>query len=912
MLLECVPAPALLAIGDDVIQANSCYLRRFGTRPATLRNVAEHFSDKTRSASLFGRASGHVAHESMVAKTTCLVTAPPEETRVAVSARGTEVSGLGNGSIWTIEDLEGSLGARSAATEDWQVFLGHPRPMWMTNAMTGAFVAINDAGVRWLGFSREILLRLSIHDLFSDDPFHATPWNLGGRAGAQARRQVRQRLGSQFPEAVVSICITLAGQSIRLSACREERPSATDGSVPRSPDRSFENLAHGMPDVLVRTRRDGTLAFANRAVERYTRSPASAVLGQRWRQWISGGNASRIVAGLARTAIRTRNPATAEAAWDILGRPHRFEITAIAEADDDGRIESLLWLARDIGDAHEALEHLQVYHEVFAQSRHGVLITDLAGRITDVNAAFSAITGYARHEAIGRTPAMLASGRHGEDFYSAMWRELQERGQWRGEVWNRRRTGEVYPESLLISTVHALDGRPLHYLGQFRDITDRKKAEARIQHLAQHDHLTDLPNRVLLFDRASVAFSRAKRTATKVAVVCLDLDNFKAINDSLGYRGGDDVLRAAAARCKSVVRASDTVSRQGGDEFVLLLEDIANTEAAARQATRLIEALAVPVDTGGQSVRVTASVGLALYPDDGADLDTLLRCGDSAMYTAKQRGRGRFAFYTPGHDDEAAERLGLENDLHLAIEQGRLSVAFQPQWSFHARRIVGFEALVRWRHPSRGLVPPSRFIPIAEECGLIHTIGDWVLREAGAAARHWTTEGLPFGRVAVNVSALQLRETGFTERVDAVLAENGLSPRQLEIEITESVLMDPDGMARARTVELADLGVGLALDDFGTGFSSLSYLSSLNLDRLKIDQSFVRDLVRGSRARELLKGIVDLGHSLGISVVAEGVETREEGEFLAAIDCDEGQGFHYGIPTGRHEVGSVLQGRAIH
>jgi diguanylate cyclase (GGDEF)-like protein len=454
-------------------------------------------------------------------------------------------------------------------------------------------------------------------------------------------------------------------------------------------------------------------------------------------------------------------------------------------------------------------------------------------------------------------------------------------------------------------------GRSTRMTGTLHDITDLKLAEERLAHLAQHDALTDLPNRLLLTDRVNMALARAQRGGKPLALLFVDLDRFKNVNDVLGHEQGDHVLAAAAARLKSCVRASDTVSRLGGDEFLVLLADIELAQDAARVSQKLIEAVSRPYMLGGAEFVLTASIGIACHPEDGADFETLMRNADAAMYAAKQGGRNRYQFYSAKMNARARDRLRLETDLRHAIARGELFLAYQPQVDLESGTVVGAEALIRWQHPTLGLVPPADFIGIAEDSGQIVAIGAWVLATACRQQAAWLAEGLMAGIIAVNVSAHQFRQADFAETVTATLASSGLSAGHLELEVTESALMHGVEDTLRKLGQLDRLGVKLSIDDFGTGYSSLSYLKQFPVYRLKIDQSFTRGLPDDTESAAIAQAVISMGHSLGLNVLAEGVETPAQEERLRAMWCDAAQGYLYSKPVPADAYAAFLRARAV-
>ncbi|GBG01388.1 hypothetical protein AZSI13_07150 [Azospira sp. I13] len=550
----------------------------------------------------------------------------------------------------------------------------------------------------------------------------------------------------------------------------------------------------------------------------------------------------------------------------------------------------------------ENARQLKLSAQVFSSGNEGMVITDAENRIVTVNQAFTRITGYAPEDVVGQTPAVFASGRHDRDFYRHMWRLLEENGSWSGEIWNRRKDGSVYPEWLNISTVRDEAGKLTHHIAAFSDITERKQAEARVRHLAEYDALTNLPNRVLLQDRTSQAIAAAKRSGGHLAVLFIDLDRFKNINDSLGHSVGDEVLCRVSERLTLAVRATDTVSRLGGDEFVILLPDLETPAQAATVAEKLLATLAQPILAGGHELAVTPSIGISLFPEDGEDGATLLQNADAAMYCAKEQGRNNFQYFTREMNARVSQRLQIENDLRQALQRQELLLHYQPQYDLADGALVGCEALLRWQHPERGMVGPDRFIPVAEETGLILPIGHWVLREACRQAKAWQERGLPPIPVAVNISAVQFRQANLVELVEGALAESGLAPRWLELELTESMLMEDGERHSATLSRLKAMGVGLALDDFGTGYSSLAYLKRFSLDKLKIDRSFIRDLPEDAEDAAITTAIIDIARHLGLATVAEGVETEAQRSFLNTRGCSQMQGFLMARPMAAEQL----------
>jgi diguanylate cyclase (GGDEF)-like protein/PAS domain S-box-containing protein len=553
-------------------------------------------------------------------------------------------------------------------------------------------------------------------------------------------------------------------------------------------------------------------------------------------------------------------------------------------------------LGRDASCRLAAEAQRRLAERIISRSSEGIMVTDAEGAIVDVNAAFEKITGYARADALGRDPTFLSSGRQDSEFYRQLWQTVRDTGCWQGELSNRRSNGEVYPAWLSLSTICDDAGCVAHYVGTFSDVSEAKAREASIQHMAHHDCLTGLPNRFLLTDRFKQVAAAAQRNDTRFALLFVDLDRFKNVNDTLGHVAGDQLLRGVAGRLQAMVRSTDTISRQGGDEFIVLLGEIDAPEAAAQVASNLLQVLGEPFVLGGHQVTVTPSIGIAVAPEDGCDLDSLMKHADRAMYDAKKQGRNNYQFFRREMNARSLELLLMENDLRQALRKGEFELHYQPQFATASRQLVGVEALLRWRHPERGLVPPAEFLPMAEETGLIVAIGQWVLANACRQAANWRAHGWPELRMSVNLSAVQFRRRDVGAQVREALATSGLPAPALELEVTESMLMS-DAEGTATTLDkLSAIGVLLAIDDFGTGYSSLAHLRRFPVDALKVDPAFVRTL-GDADGDAVCSAIVGLAHSLHLEVVAEGVETPAQYDWLTAAGCQYVQGYYTGRPA---------------
>jgi len=543
-----------------------------------------------------------------------------------------------------------------------------------------------------------------------------------------------------------------------------------------------------------------------------------------------------------------------------------------------------------------------------------VLCTDIAGKVTYLNLVAECMTGWSCQEALSHPLAevfQIIDGATREVARNPMALAVQT-NQTVGLSANcilMRRDGVECPIEESAAPIYDRKGRVTGAVIVFHDVSASRDIAQEVSHLAQHDLLTGLPNRVLLNDRVSNAISLARRQGTLRAVLLLDLDDFKHINDSLGHPIGDQLLQSVAQRMVACVRSSDTVSRQGGDEFVVLLSELAAADDAARSADKILLALAERHSIANQEFHVTASIGISIYPDDGEDAQTLIKCADTAMYHAKQKGRNNYQFFTPDMNARAVERQFLEGDLRRALERRQFVLHYQPRIHLDTGTITGAEALIRWRHPKRGLIPPALFMPMAEDCGLMLPIGQWVLREACSQAQTWIDAGLPPIPVAVNISALEFRSANLLEGVRAVLGETRLKPQYLELELTDGALMQDAQSAASALCELKAIGVGLAIDDFGIGSISLRHLRQFPIDTLKIDPSFVREMTANSRVATIVSTVINMGKSLQQRVIAEGVETGEQLAFLQRENCGEAQGYHFSRPVSAKEFVRFLRPR---
>ncbi|WP_373975292.1 EAL domain-containing protein [Chitinibacter sp. SCUT-21] len=560
---------------------------------------------------------------------------------------------------------------------------------------------------------------------------------------------------------------------------------------------------------------------------------------------------------------------------------------------------------RDISERKRQNEQLRLWERIFAQTTEGLVLTDTSEKILLVNTAFTTVTGYRKEELLGQRPSILASGRHDSKYYQQMHHSLNTLGHWQGEIWNRRKNGVVYPEWLIINSIRNDKNEITHYVGLLRDISVQKANEEQIRWLANYDALTHLPNRNLLSERATHALIQAQRQAEPLTLMYLDLDHFKHINDTLGHAAGDELLMQITQCLTQALREQDTIARQGGDEFVLLLPGVEQS-GAITVAKKILQSVNRPIRLGSHELFVTSSIGIAIYPVDGSDFGTLSSHADAAMYKAKSEGRNCFRLYTPEMQSTSERRLKLESALRNALAHHELHLLYQPQIDLHTGLVCGAEALLRWNSQEFGPVSPAEFITLAEDNGLILEIGEWVLRQAMQQLKEWINMGLSPLCIAVNVSALQFKQENLIAIIQQVMHESQIETQFLELELTESVAMDDPEYIITKMHELSRIGVKLAIDDFGTGYSSLSYLKTLPIDKLKIDQSFVRDLLSDPDDAAIIQTIIEMAKVLGYITIAEGVENEEQKQLLQKLGCTQIQGYLLGKPMSASDFANWL------
>jgi len=686
----------------------------------------------------------------------------------------------------------------------------------------------------------------------------------------------------------------------------------------------YRNLLEAAPDPMVVVNQAGEIVLLNTQAAKQFGYRRDELIGQQVKSIIPEGFAERLIADEARTAAEASPPRFGTGV-ELYGRRKDgadFPIEIMLSPQESSEGVLVTAAIRDITmrkDVETKLQQMEAkYRGLLESAPDGIVVVNQHGEIVLVNAQAERQFGFSRTELFGQKVKRLIPSGFAERLIDGGVRTAAAAlAQQIGigiELFGQRKDGTEFPVEIMLSPLESSEETLI--TATIRDITIRKNAEKHLSqvtkeiihlaHSAEHDSLTGLPNRLLLSDRICQAIAVAQRRARQIAVLFLDLDGFKHVNDSLGHSTGDKLLQSVAQRLKECVRAPDTVSRQGGDEFILLLPEIEKTENAAITARRVLQALAEPHSIEGQELHITASIGVSVYPDNGMDAESLIKNADTAMYQAKENGRQNFKFFTPEMNVRAVDRQSIEEDLRRAVERHEFALHYQPKINLKTGAITGAEALLRWTHPTRGSISPLKFIPVAEDSGLILPIGAWVLKEACRQARAWLDAGLPNMTMAVNVSYSQFRADGFLDFLFAALDESGLDPAALEVEVTESVLMKHARLTASILKALRARGVQISLDDFGTGYSSLSYLQKFSLDALKIDQSFVRQITSATEQTTIVSAIISMGQSLGLRIIAEGVESAEDVEFLKARNCDEAQGYYFSSPVPAEEFAKLL------
>lgn len=669
----------------------------------------------------------------------------------------------------------------------------------------------------------------------------------------------------------------------------------------------YLSVLENFPSLIWRAGLDTKCDYFNRTWQEFTGRTLAQEMGDGWAEGVHADDLQRCL-DIYTSSFAHRQPFAMEYRlrrhdgiyrWILdIGRPFH---------DMNGEFIGYLGSCFDVSDRHESVEQLRLVASVFSHAREGIIITDAKGQIIDVNEAFSQTTGYSREESIGHNPSFLRSTRQKPDFFVAMWAALNTHGYWQGELWNRKKNGELFAELLTISAVRDSQGEINHYVGLFADITQQKEHEARLEKLAHYDPLTELPNRTLLGDRLYMSIALSQRNNKQLAVCLLDLDGFKQVNDKLGHAAGDQLLIEFAQRMRLELRQTDTLARLGGDEFVILINDLESYEECIEAIRRIIYSASQPYALGEDIAQVSASIGITIYPDDGADPDLLLRHADQAMYIAKLNGGNRYFMFDPLKDIAArAERTALDR-LQQALDASEFELYYQPKVDMQRGAVIGAEALIRWQHPERGLILPGEFLPLIEDTDFSITLGEWVISQALAQLNIWQQHGLEL-TIGINIAPRHLQQPDFAQGLARLLAPYpDLPARLIELEILETAALHDMHHAAEVIAACQRMGISFALDDFGTGYSSLLYLKHLPANTLKIDQSFIRDMLHDPEHLAIVKGVIGLAKAFNRKVLAEGVESVPHGNALLAAGCQLAQGFGIARPMPATELAGWIK-----
>jgi diguanylate cyclase (GGDEF)-like protein/PAS domain S-box-containing protein len=788
------------------------------------------------------------------------------------------------------------------------LFDSNPLPMWVFERKTLKFLAVNEAASRQYGFSRCEFLAMTIADIRPEedipDLLEATAKPIHGLQEATIWRH-RKKNGAIIDVEIVGHDLLFHGIEAELIAARD----VTERKKAEETVQKLASIVEFSEDAILGKSMDGKITSWNRAAEKMYGYTRGEVVGRDLSFLVPPGRQAeiqaimeRVLSGQPIECLETQRLTKTGSVLDV-------SLSVSPIKDPTGLITGASAIARDITLRKRAEEQLKLQSAALEAAANAIVITDYEGKIVWVNRAFTTMTGYGKEEVLSKNLRLLKSGDQPESYYANLWSTISSGKVWQGEIVNRRKDGTTYTEEMTITPVSRDVGNPAdrYFIAIKQDITKRKRAEERVQYLAYYDALTGLPNRTLLQDRLAKALAGARRRKDKAAILFLDLDRFKDINDSLGHSVADLLLQEVAERLKTWAREQDTVARVGGDEFLIVLTGVKDVADAAVATERIVNLMTAEFVVQGHSLSIGCSVGISIFPEHGADGETLIKNADAAMYSAKENGRNRFQFFTEDMNAQVVERLTLENSLRLALDKKELFLVYQPQMDIATGRITGLEALLRWQHPDLGLVPPDKFIRIAENSGLIVPIGEWVVRTACRQARKWQDEGLPAVSVAVNVSAVQFRQEGFCELIRRALHETGLAPQYLELELTESLLLANADLMLSVVQELKAMGVTLAIDDFGTGYSSFSYLRQFRVSKLKIDRVFIRDVAVNPDDAAIASAIISMAKSLHLKVIAEGVEDEAQMSFLRAHQCDEIQGYYFSKPLAVDKVADKLR-----
>jgi len=697
-----------------------------------------------------------------------------------------------------------------------------------------------------------------------------------------------------FNELIVSLLNVLVDDmGFALDAIDAEAERQTILRELRYSEERYRLLLDLVPDQIWIAQPDGQLDYANQRALDYFGCSLEEMLGYGWENIVHPDDFPTVLSTMSESLQTGKNFKGEYRIRHHSGEYHWCSARAHPAFNEDGQIKKWYGITTDITERKQAEERQRLTARIFDTTREGIIITDAACRIIEVNDAFMQITGYRRADVIGKTPRFWKSDRHGSEFFQAMWQAINTTGHWSGEIWNRRKDGKTYPEWSTISAITDDNGKVSHYVGISSDITLLKQHEKQLELMAHYDALTGIPNRVLLVDHMQLALARTRRERNLLAVCYLDLDGFKPINDTLGHDAGDLVLIEIADRLRHSLRGGDTVARLGGDEFVILLQGIENTDDCHRSLNRLIAVIGQPIELQGQPFTFTASIGVTLYPQDDEDPDTLLRHADQAMYRAKKLGKNRYHLFDPTEDVLLKTHIEKISTIEQGLIDRQFELFYQPKVALDASRIVGAEALIRWQHPERGLLPPDEFLPLIENTPLDIQVGEWVINTVLQQMERWHQEGLAL-EISFNISANHLQSPGFITKLRQRLAHHPeLPPQRLQIEILETAALSDIAAVLDIIEACAAIGISFALDDFGTGYSSLAYLRRLPFNTIKIDKSFVRDMLVDADDRAIVQGVIALADTFNRVTVAEGVESQAHLTALRDMGCDIAQG--YGI-----------------
>ena len=805
-----------------------------------------------------------------------------------------------------------------------ELYEANPLPMCLWDPATMKFLAVNDAMVEHYGYAREEFLKMSLLDIRPPEDaerirstietakkgaYAAGVWRHFKKNGELIEVDVRSH-----PIGYGDGKVMLAQMTDITSQRRAEAALAKEQQLLRETSARLNHILSTSPTLLFSVRlKDGEFkpVWISDNIERIFGYTVEESFEPGW--WVDNMHPDdrQRTLELARMRFESADSLidefrffkkTGEVLWV------RVEARCVSKEPGSGMEIVGTW--NDITEERKTQERLRLDAAAFESTRDGVLITDLDSRIISVNRALLTASGYSESELLGRTPRLMRSGRHEPEFFQAMWNSLKRTGHWQGEVWNRSKSGESFPVWLTISAVYNDRAEPTHYVAIYTDISKLKQSEEELHTLAHYDPLTQLPNRLLFQSRLEHAVDQAQRHDNVVALIFLDLDDFKKVNDSLGHVVGDELLRDVARRLLDRIRDEDTLARLGGDEFVVLLESLDRPEDAGNVARDLLRCLAMPFGlSSNHELYVHGSIGISVFPSDGRTPAELLRAADTAMYRAKDEGGDRLLFFTSRMSSEVMRTLQLENALRLALERGEFLLHYQPKLRIDTGEVRGVEALLRWRTEQNEYIPPNEFIPIAERTGLIVPIGNWVIDAACAQFAQWRELGFPLIRIAVNVSARQFRSTGLEQTIKKALKKHSVPPECLAIELTESLLMQRPEQTTEALARLKKIGVLISLDDFGTGFSSLAYLSRFPIDTLKVDSTFVQSIESDESARQIIRAIIELADGLGLDTVAEGVETSEQLKFLKDLGCLTIQGYYFSKPLAAREFNEFYGAR---